>query len=431
MRKNTTTTARDGERGAALIMALLTLALLLALTMGISLTAISELGVSNTYGTQTVAMQAAEAGLNHGASLVANYTGADFTTLLALRPAQLSTDYMSGNNPFTAANSASFAAGCAMINDDTARGYQLRDAVTGAVVPDVYYRVSLIDDEPTTSTAVVKVPNFTPGAAYSESVGVNANNATIDKNNRLVIYSTGTYANASVTLEGWVAFLPFPALSANNDIEIGGNTTISGAYGGVHSNSNLIAGNGGGNNWHVEQTATASGQTVGTFTGHVDGFYGGGQARLDLPRFVTTDPLASGGPNTSPRLQDFLIRKADTILVDPSFADGAHGTDPNGLGNVATRELANLAARLNVPYSSFAAALDSDGNSSNNVQQTSAVAITITRGAGGSGTPTRVTTLSSTGWSYNNASNPWNMNCLLYTSPSPRDRQKSRMPSSA
>ena len=26
---------------------------------------------------------------------------------------------------------------------------------------------------------------------------------------------------------------------------------------------------------------------------------------------------------------------------------------------------------------------------------------------------------------------PWSTNCLLYTSPSPRDRQKSRMPSSA
>ena len=26
---------------------------------------------------------------------------------------------------------------------------------------------------------------------------------------------------------------------------------------------------------------------------------------------------------------------------------------------------------------------------------------------------------------------PWDIDCLLYTSPSPRDRQKSRMPSSA
>ena len=31
----------------------------------------------------------------------------------------------------------------------------------------------------------------------------------------------------------------------------------------------------------------------------------------------------------------------------------------------------------------------------------------------------------------NNLISSWNKSCLLYTSPSPRDRQKSRMPSSA
>jgi hypothetical protein len=401
--------ADANERGAALIMALLTLALLLALTMGVSLTAISELGVSNTYATQTVALQAAEAGLNHAASLVSNYTGSDFTTLLALRPSPLSADYMSGNNPFVPANSAGFAPGSVMIADeDAARGFQLRDGVTGAVVPDVYYRVSLIDDEPSTSPASVRVPNFNPGSTYSEVTGANAGDPNIDKNNRIVAYSTGTYANSSVTLEGWIAFLPYPALSANADISIGGNTTITGAYGGVHSNNDLIAGTGGGNNWHVSQTATASGQAIGNFTGHVDGFFGGGQARLDLPKFVTTAPLASGGPNTSPRLQDFLIRKADTILIDPGFADGAHGTDPNGLGNAATQQLRSLAERLNVSYTSLAAALDSDANQGNNVQQTGAVAVTISRIADGSGTAAKVT-VASTGWSYGNSTNPWNI----------------------
>ena len=70
--RNNTMTANKDERGAALVIALLTLALLLALSMGISLTAISELGVSSTYSSQTQALQAAEAGLNHAASLVSN-----------------------------------------------------------------------------------------------------------------------------------------------------------------------------------------------------------------------------------------------------------------------------------------------------------------------------------------------------------------------
>jgi hypothetical protein len=408
-------TANKDERGAALVIALLTLALLLALSMGISLTAISELGVSSTYSSQTQALQAAEAGLNHAASLVSNYTGDDFTALLSLRPTPLSTDYLTGNNPFTAANAGAFAPNCEMITmEDETRGRRLRDAITGAVAtPESFYKVSLMDDEPSTSTALPRVPNFNPGATYRESVAPNANNAGIDKNNRIVVYSTGTYANASVTLEGWIAFLPFPALSANNNIEIGGNTTISGAYGGVHSNNNLIAGNGGGDNWHVEQTATATGQIVGNYDGHVDGFYGGGQARLDLPKFVTMEPLTSGGPSTSPRLQDFLIRKAGTILIDPDFADGAHLNDPNGFGTgisaSATGQLKSLAARLNVPYASLAAAIDQNSSNGSKVDQTVPVAVTITRASDGTGTASAVSNLSSTGWSYNNASNPWNI----------------------
>ena len=228
MRNSMRTENSKGERGAALVIALLTLALLLALTMGISLTAVSELGVSGTYGSQTQALQAAEAGLNHAASLVSNYTGARLYQLLGLRPVPLSQDYLVGNNPFTEANAGQFTANCQMITmEHETRGYRLRDGITGAVVtPEAHYRVSLMDDEPSISPAQPRVPNFNPGATYRESVAPDANNASIDKNNRIVIYSTGSYANASVTLEGWIAFLPFPALSANRDIQITGSADI-------------------------------------------------------------------------------------------------------------------------------------------------------------------------------------------------------------
>src|SRR4029453_13364521 len=122
--------SNNGERGAALIIALLVLALLIALTMGISLTAISEMGVTNSYGTQTVALEAAEAGLNHAASLVMNYippensTNPGFTDLLLLRPTGTAKDASFINpsnylatvyNPFLDANAASFTAGAQMI----------------------------------------------------------------------------------------------------------------------------------------------------------------------------------------------------------------------------------------------------------------------------------------------------------------------------
>jgi len=397
----TTQTRDNGERGAALIMALLTLALLLALALSMSLTAISELGVSRTYGNQTIALEAAEAGLNHAASLVSNYNGVDFTALLALRPVTpVGTDYMTGRNPFVTANAASFAPGCVMIDPEiAARGYQLRDGVTGAVVPDVYYRVSLIDDEPTAAPAV---PNFSP-AAYSETVGVNANDASIDKNNRLVIYSTGTYANASVTLEGWIGFLPFPALSANGNVEISGNAQITGTYGGVHSNSGIVEN---GNGWWVEQTVTATGALTGDFGGQVGGFCGGNQPPLDLPPFVTRDPLISGDPYTAPRLQDFLIRRADTLLIDPAFANGAHSLDKNDTGSPATRQLRRIADRLNIDYALLAAQLD-DNLAQGNVQQANPVAISVSRTVSGdfnsAGIPLKLADTTDVGWSYSSS----------------------------
>src|SRR5215471_3735051 len=80
------------ERGVALVSVLLIMALLLVLALGISLTSVSELGVSSAYGSQTRAFQAAEAGLNHGASLVSNFlvdtssgAPAPMTQLLNLR----------------------------------------------------------------------------------------------------------------------------------------------------------------------------------------------------------------------------------------------------------------------------------------------------------------------------------------------------------
>src|SRR5881392_1931682 len=126
------------EKGAALVVALLSLALMMTLVMGISLTAISELGVTNTYANQTQAFQAAEAGLYHALNLTRNYTGnsptnTGFTSLLAERDnnGTFNTNRYTGNNPFT--NAAKFAAGSVMINDDDATGHWLRSAnVDGA-----------------------------------------------------------------------------------------------------------------------------------------------------------------------------------------------------------------------------------------------------------------------------------------------------------
>jgi hypothetical protein len=388
-----------GERGTALVVALLSLALMMTLVMGMSLSAISEMGVTNTYANQTQAFQAAEAGLYHAVNLVRNFTNGgsnpNFTSLLALR-GTVNTNYLQGNNPFT--DSSKFATGCEMITDalgsggtpllngsGIAVGHQMRDA-SGNPIPGAYYSVHIIDDEKSASGAAVKVPNFSPTISWEDG------DAAKDTNNRVVVYSTGTYGSASVTLEGWIGFMPYPALVAQYDINISGSADIQGAFGGVHSNHNLIVTGGG---WSVEQTATASGiisPSVAAAAAHTGGFTGQGQAQLYLPKFVTSAPLTSGGPATSPRIADYIIQKADVLLLDPAYAS------TNRTGETAQQRVNKLEARLNLTNNSLWNVLTTGGANPSNEN-----AVSITRNSStGIGTPTLISSVSSTGWRYNN-----------------------------
>src|SRR5215471_5536765 len=392
--------ARDlnNESGAALVLALLMMALLLALTMGMSMTAVSELGVTNTYSNQTQAFQAAEAGLYHAVNLTRNYTGttsatSGFTDLLAER-GTISTNYLAGNNPFT--DPAKFAAGSVMINDDDSAGHALRSAsvdVAGnqLAVPGVHYRVHMVDDEKSSSTAAVKIPNFGPTTAWEDG------DAAKDTNNRVVVYSTGTYGGSSVTLEGWIGFVPYPAFVAQKNVTIDGHAQIEGAYGGVHSNQDLTVSA----SASIEQTATAVGTGTFTTSGTIGGFHAGGQAPLYIPRFVT-EPTAT----RSPHIQDYIVQAADVILLDPGFADGAT-RDLTG-SSPATVQVKKLADSLGIPssqYTDFATAIDS--NTSGTITQTGAEAVGINRSTNPM-TFTRVTTnLTSYGWNYSGGN--WNI----------------------
>ncbi len=408
---NLSATNKPRERGVALIQTLMIMALLLALVMGISLTAISELGVSNTYATQTIAIQAAEAGLNHSLCLVRNYKGTDFSTLLALRGADYNANYLQGNNPFITANAAQFETGSAMVDPADVNhpnlGAQLKDGVSGAAVEGAYYKVSLIDNESAsynTDASVPKVPNYIPPSPFLENTGADKGNT--DNDNKVVVYSTGTYGNASVTLEGWIGFQSYPAMIARGDITVSGNAEIMGAFGSVHTNSNLFIEGAP----HVAQTATATG-TVSTQGGgfQIDGFYGGLQPELLVPEFVTRAPLTTGGAATEPRIQDYFLRTADTILLDPGFGDGAHinnGSDNSGNGNEnnATARLKKLADRLNVTYANLASALDqtTGTNNGSKISQSSEGSVIITRDAQTGVVNITKETVDNTGWSYSN-----------------------------
>jgi len=390
---------RDGERGAALVLALLMMTLLLAMTMGMSMTAVSELGVSSTYANQTLAFQAAEAGLYHGLSLVKNFdnhsAGGDpsFTKLLGERTLNgtFNTSYLTGNNAFT--DSTKFAAGCVMINSS---GQPLLSATTDGLgnqlaVPGVTYKVHLVDDEK--SPMAPSLPNFSPTGAWEDG------DVNKDTNNRVVLYSTGSYASSSVTLEGWVGFVPYPALVAQDNIAIGGNSTIEGAYGGVHSNSNLDVGA----SAYIQQTATSSGTFTQGGSAQIDGFHAGGQPALYIPKFVTQAPLTSGGPTTTPRIQDYIIRKADRLLLDPDYARTDRTLPGTSTTETAQQRVNKLEARLNVTTNSIWNAMTTGGADPKNEQ-----AISISRDSYGVGTATAISTVSTTGWKYTNG-NGWDI----------------------
>jgi hypothetical protein len=362
----------SSERGAALVSTLLIMALLVVMALGISLTSISELGVSSTYTSQTRAFEAAEAGLNHAASLISNFqvdtsdtAPAPMTQLLALRGATFPTNLFptgvfdpkwlanfAAANPTdprgtyfynTFADSTKFVSGCVAI---PAAGLALNDVngnPTGAS-----YRVAVIDDEALNDNATPPnpaVPNFNPPTPVSLAGWHEDGDPTVDQDKRVVVYSTGTYANTTVTLEGWVGFVPYPALLSNGDIAAGGNSSIDGTYGSVHSNSNLtVSGSA-----YIAQSATASGTYTGPASGSgggggsgVGGFSGGGQPPIYMPKFVTDDP--------DPQIQNYLLKYTDILLIDAGFATGADVNNPPTATDAATLSLKGLATSVGVDY---------------------------------------------------------------------------------
>jgi hypothetical protein len=245
----------------------------------------------------------------------------------------------------------------------------------------------MVNDLPVSSGAKLYIPNFNPTGNWEQTGSV-----TTDTNGRVVVYSTGSYASSTVTLEGWIGYIPYPALVAQYDISITGSSSITGAYGAVHSNNNLLVSGGG---WWVDQTATASGSilpSVAAADAHVGGFVGQGQPQIYIPKFVTTAPLPSGGGNTTPRLPDYLSRGADTLLFDAGYAS------TNRTGETAQQRVNALELRLNVPANSLWNVLTTGGADPTNEQ-----AVSITRNAAGLGNPTLIP-VSSTGWTFKNGS---------------------------
>jgi len=186
--------------------------------------------------------------------------------------------------------------------------------------------------------------------------------------------------------------VPYPALLSNGNIAAGGNSSINGTYGSVHSNGNLSVDG----SAYVAQSATASGTYSGPSSGSgsggggggsgVGGFAAGGQPRIYMPKYITDDP--------DPHIQSYLLRYTDILLIDPDFATGADTSNPPTATDAATTRLMRLATSISVSYGQLRSAIS---------DPTSAQAVAINRTVNPP-TATNIS-VSSTGWSYNGGSN--------------------------
>ncbi len=144
-------------------------------------------------------------------------------------------------------------------------------------------------------------PTFPKGAIPADPGG-----ATTDTDGIIVTTSTGTYRNASRTVEALLGPGIPAAITTEKDLTIPGNPTIGGTLGSVHTNSDLtISGNP-----DIFQDATASGTYSASGNPTIGGKAQGGVPAIPLP---VIDPAAY-----LPRAE--YILKADGTVVDAPTA---------------------------------------------------------------------------------------------------------------
>jgi hypothetical protein len=246
----------------ALLSVLLLLMLISALAGALVVSGNTETFLARNHQSAAQAEAAAEAGLNHGVSVV-----------LAKLAAWESDGFAS----------ASLAADALLRGPDNQSGTTTTDADNGLLdslgIPaagltlagqlNTRYQVRVMDeDDPARGT----VPSNVTVAPISEN-----NNPVVDTNERILVRSTGfSRDNTTVTLEALISPGNAPAIITNDDLDVGGNASVSGSGGGVHSNGDLTVDG----SASIEQNATASG-TV-TNSASVGGIAAGGQPVIPI-----------------------------------------------------------------------------------------------------------------------------------------------------
>lgn len=270
-----TTLRPSSERGIALVVVLLLMAVLSGLATGFAMTGQVEVQMGTNEVNYAGARAAAEAGLNRAiVEILANTT----TNLLA---------GVDGLVSATATDAVNTDNG--KVPNLAAVAYAL--GATGRFT----YSVEILDDD---DPAIYE----TLTAAQITSMGEDPTSTYIDRNNRLILRATGFGpSGTTVRLSRVIEVTPStstttvdtptfsnPALLVNGDLTMSGNINLEGASGTVHANGNLSIN---GAAAHVSGDAVCTGTFTANANADFDGATGGGRAAINVPNIAAADYL--------------------------------------------------------------------------------------------------------------------------------------------
>jgi Tfp pilus assembly protein PilX len=313
-----------GERGVALVAALLMMMVMSALVIALTASGRVEIAMGDNEELYAGARAAAESGLNHTAAIIIQQ---------AANPAFNPNTIIAGPDSLSDPNNEGAAS-----NADNNQVPQILGGTAPWTMPgaaDYTYDVRIYDDDDPilkngTAFTNVELTAMSAGRpAYVEN-GLRFG----DMNKRLVIRSTGFGPQGTTAiLEQMLVPVTMPALLVDGDLELAGNARIDGAQGSVHANNNLLVN---GNSVYVEQNATAT----GTFTSNTGSWQAGGQTSGGMPRIPVPDIHAINYIADA----DFVLRADGTIRnvagtttycnafaqTTGQYRTGCRGTTPPG-----------------------------------------------------------------------------------------------------
>ena len=245
------------EKGVALIIVLLLLAVMAGLTTGLTLNGQTEISMAHNETYYAGARSAAEGGLNRA---IEQIFGDTTTNLLATK-----TIPNIGNGPIA-------------LNNEYSYSFQLLDDDD----PLLYNGVALTLDQRTAMGAGQTPPTPEDG---------NPNN---DTNFRMILRATATGPRGTtVTVARILSRFPVPAMPTvttinpailvNGHLEATGNMTVGGSQGNVHANGNIT----GGGSANITGNLTATGSIAAGLD--PDGLKAGGMSPIPVPEVKASD----------------------------------------------------------------------------------------------------------------------------------------------